>query len=339
MWLFDKIWHILTKPYRVWQTYQNLKQQVAVLTANHEDLLRELTATRHSLDEIWQHSTENRQNLSSTQQNLADLSNNFAELFAHTAKQVERIDLLYRERFDVPLSMVNRGIIDKEIYLTDTDPALRRENEDTFYFNLANAFRGNEEAMRGMLERFLPHILDAAKLNGNLPFADIGCGRGEFLNLLRENGIKCLGIDKNGESAAVAQEQGHTVIVDDASRYLNSIADASLSGISLIMVSEHIAFSDMFSYIFLFAKKTACGGPLLINTINPYCFWRYGNFCLDPSHVNYLPPEIYKLIMEMAGFKDIKIIWSEPIGLTAMAQNMLHTYYENVTIVGYKTEE
>ena len=209
------------------------------------------------------------------------------------------------------------------------------QSKDALYFNISNAFRGPENVVYNTVGLFYSYVEDAVRKNPSLPFVDFGCGRGEFLDILKEHGITCLGIDLNQVSAQRAIDHGHKVVIGDGISYLQNREDSSISGLSMIMVSEHIEFSLMFDAIFLFQKKIAVGGPLLINTINPYCFERYGNFHIDPSHINYLPPDTYKLVMEMAGFNHIKVIWTEPIR-SCISNQHLHTQYENVTLVGYK---
>lgn len=152
---------------------------------------------------------------------------------------------------------------------------------------------------------------------------------------MARNNIAAIGVDMNKESARPAIDKGHRVVIGDAMEYIRQQEDGALGGIAMIMVSEHVPFDQMFEGIFLFAKKIAAGGSLLINTINPYCFRRMGNFRLDPSHINFLPPEIYKLVMEMAGLHDIRILWSVPIGEDTFHEDV-HSRYENVTIVGYR---
>ncbi len=235
---------------------------------------------------------------------------------------------------EIPVILENDGVIPKKEYLSEYGEERKKQNSSVFYYNLSNVFRGPEDEIHKTVEFFLSYIIDAVKSNPTLPFIDFGCGRGEFLDVLKKNNIYSIGIDVNKESAKVAIENGHEVRIENAIDFLKYRGGSSISGLSMIMVSEHISFEDMFSNIFLFSSKIAEGGPLLINTINPYCYERYGNFHLDPSHINYLPPEIYKLVMEMAGFQNIRIVWSVPIRKYTVGD--LHTQYENVTLIGYR---
>ena len=252
----------------------------------------------------------------------------------HNDTLIKLDELRVLHEYTAPEYLCNNGIIDKPSYLESAREAVNPSaSMDALYANIAKAFRADMVFIRKELERFLPYIREAS--HPELPFLDIGCGQGAFLDILAENQVKALGIDFNAESVKPAIEHGHKVIIGEASEYIEAQEDQSFRGMSLIMVSEHIMFQDMYRDIFMYNRKIAQGGLLIINTINPYCYKRMGHFRLDPSHVNFLLPEIYKLIMEMAGFRDIKIIWSAPIGDYGPKSEWF-AQYENVSILGYK---
>lgn len=288
------------------------------------------------VDELVQEQQTVRETFQNVQNEIHNVQNEIQN--AHSERKELR-EILQRQqegRLEVPKLLVNEGILGYAPYLTSS---CRKDtsDRDAFYYNIAEIFRGCEGGIYQELKMFLPYVVPASMKNPNKPFLDFGCGRGEFLDLLRENQIVPKGIDLNAESCQSAKERGHDVVVGDAMEYLKGQNDDTFAGISLIMVSEHLPFSVLYDGIFLFAKKIAFGGVLFINTINPYCYRRWGNFQLDPSHVTFLPPDIYRLIFEMAGFTDVKVIWSAPVD-TLVEREGLHTAYENVSIVGYKAD-
>lgn len=248
----------------------------------------------------------------------------------------EQLEEILQSRHEVPAVLVNEGVLGHAPYLT---ASCRKDTseKDAFYYNIAEVFRGSEEHIYQGLKMFVPYVVPAALKHPDKFFLDFGCGRGEFLDLLRENNVMARGVDLNEEVCQLAKDRGHDVVVGDAIAYLEEQEEESLSGISLIMVSEHLPFPVLYDSIFLFSKKITLGGALFINTINPYCYKRWGNFQLDPSHITFLPPDIYRLIFEMAGFTDVKVIWSAPVD-TLVEREGLHTAYENVSIVGYKAD-
>lgn len=238
--------------------------------------------------------------------------------------------LEYKKRI-VPFLETN-GLIDKKIYLKEN---YRIKDMDLFYINIGKVFRNDKERMEKNINFILPYIKRASKLNKELPIIDIGCGKGDFLDALQNNNIKYIGIDLNRENAVLAENRGHKIIIGDAFPIIKEKKDNSLAGITMFQVVEHVPFKRIFENIFVFFEKINKNGILMINTINPYCYRRIGNFFLDPSHINFTPPEIYKIIMEMAGFSDIKIWLSEPIDIYNQ-EIEVYTQYENFYIIGEK---
>ncbi|MBQ7479330.1 MAG: methyltransferase domain-containing protein [Selenomonadaceae bacterium] len=319
--LWEKLYQYATKPRRALENYRKLKQQVFELQRQSE-----MQSSR----------------IQNLETQSSQMHAQFLQMQAQLAHECEDKRNLWNELRDwesrqrwvgLPGNFEDDGILNRARYLEEED--CREDGDmDRFYLHLSNVLRGSEDAIRSGNEMFLPYVLDAAREHGEHPFLDFGCGRGEFLDLLQEHGVRAIGVDMNRESAQVAIDHGHEVVIGDALDYLESRPDGELSGLSMIMVSEHIPFPQFFEAVFLFARKIVSGGPLLINTINTYCYHRMGHFQMDPSHVNFIPAETYKLLMEMAGFQRIKILWSHPVASRTCVQDV-HTEYENVTIIGY----
>ena len=262
------------------------------------------------------------------------------EPFRQTQLRVDALEGQMREQQALNVApgpfLVNDGTLGRSAYLPENlrEPAVH--DEDQLYDTLAVAFRSNAAWLHEEMERLAAFIRPVAGESGErLPIIDVGCGRGALLDVLKERGIPAVGVDLNEKSAQVAREHGHEVIIGDGLSYLRQRPAASCGGIALIMVSEHIPFSEMYQAMFLFADKTARGGVLIINTINPYCVRRLGHFCMDPSHKNFAPPDLYKVVMEMAGFVDVKMVWSAPIS-GVVPKDDWYAGYENVTLVGYR---
>jgi 2-polyprenyl-3-methyl-5-hydroxy-6-metoxy-1,4-benzoquinol methylase len=143
---------------------------------------------------------------------------------------------------------------------------------------------------------------------------DIGCGRGEFVGLLRESGIGARGIDLDADTVAHAQAEGLPVEQAEALTYLTRLPDQSLDGVFMAQVVEHLVPRDLFRLLDLCCRKMKPGGYLVAETINPTCLWALANwYLLDPSHVHPVHPETLRFLLEGAGFWKVQLRFLTPV--------------------------
>jgi len=184
--------------------------------------------------------------------------------------------------------------------------------EDAFYISFENVFRGSMEVVRGRQERVFsalePFLMDAEK-----PVLDIGCGRGEFLSLMKERKIKAIGLETNALLASHLKQEGFEVYSEDAVEYLKSLKDGSLTGITAFHVIEHFDNSYLMDFLALAYKKLAKGGFVYFETPNPYCFESLSNFYTDPTHVRPIQPFQLSFLLEYNQFTEIKLLFQEPV--------------------------
>lgn len=252
-------------------------------------------------------------------QSISEKADLNAAIATSISEKVDRLGANFSEEQVVPQELIIEGELHADSYLELARSDLSEEVEssfddkDRFYFYLSNLFRGSEENIRELQKYYLPYVIKSYKKTGGLPFADIGCGRGEFLDLLRSANIDCFGVELNKRSAYIPLQKGHKVLLGDAIKVLESMEDESLSGVSMFQVAEHLTFDYMFEFCFLAGKKVFSGGCLLIETANPACYKNNVSFYVDPSHITHPSPESYKLLVEMSGFIDVKIRFYSPV--------------------------
>jgi SAM-dependent methyltransferase len=145
------------------------------------------------------------------------------------------------------------------------------------------------------------------------PVCDVGCGRGEFLALLKEEGIPALGVDTNPLSVAQARERGFEVEEGDGVAWLSLKAPASLGGVVAFQVVEHWPAGTTFAFLRAARRALAPGGVLIAETINTDSLSALKAFFLDPTHVRPVPAEALRFLAESAGFADARIEYRAPL--------------------------
>jgi O-antigen chain-terminating methyltransferase len=157
---------------------------------------------------------------------------------------------------------------------------------DRSYLLFEDRFRGSQDDIKKRQEVYLPLLLEAwerLRTRGGYVL-DIGCGRGEFLESLREKGVEARGVDSNEEMVMSCKERGLIVESADAITYLKGIKNDSLCGIFAAQVIEHLPVDVLTEFVRLCFDKLQKGGKLIFETLNPESFYAMKWFYLDLSH-------------------------------------------------------
>jgi SAM-dependent methyltransferase len=196
------------------------------------------------------------------------------------------------------------------------DPGSRK-NGDAFtpsldaykYVGFEDQFRGSQDVIRARLESYLPYF-EAAP--GDV--LDVGCGRGEFIDLLVGRGIPARGIDLNHEMAEVCLARGLNVTEADAVGYLTSLPDASLGGLFAAQVVEHLEPGYLLKFLELAFLKLKPGGTLVLETLNPACWMAFfESYIRDITHKWPLHPETLRYLVAASGFANTSIEFRSPV--------------------------
>jgi O-antigen chain-terminating methyltransferase len=175
------------------------------------------------------------------------------------------------------------------------------------YFAFEDRFRGPRDEIKQRQLKYLNYYKDCRNV------LDIGCGRGEFLELLKENGIKAQGLDIDLNMVNFCKSKELKVNMMDAVVFLEQVEDNSLDGIFIDQVVEHLEPDYLIKMLNLCYQKLMYGYFIIIETVNPLSFVSFANFYIDLSHVKPLHPETMRFLLEVAGFREIELKFYSPV--------------------------
>jgi len=192
--------------------------------------------------------------------------------------------------------------------------ALKNEDEhllDSFYFSLEEALRGTPEQIKEEAKGYLP-LLEKAGITADI--IDIGCGRGEWLEVLRESGFRARGIDQNHIAVEHCRGLSLDVVASEARAYLRSLSDESVSAITAFHFAEHLPLEALVSFLDQAGRTLKPGGLLILETPNPENLLVGScNFYLDPTHKNPIPIPTMTLLLESRGFCCQEVLKLHPV--------------------------
>ena len=181
---------------------------------------------------------------------------------------------------------------------------------DGFYASFEDQFRGDRDEVRRRLEVYVP-ILKEAQITGGV--VDVGCGRGEWLDLLRSEGIEGQGVDRNRVFVEECRRAGLAVIEADALTHFRSLPSESLNAITSFHLVEHLQFEVLINLLDEMVRTLKRGGLLILETPNPENLLVGScNFYADPTHRHPIPSQTLQFLLESRGLHDIRILKLRP---------------------------
>ncbi len=227
------------------------------------------------------------------------------DLIGHLDAVLERLDTYERAPVDP-----NLQVADLRRRVEELERAEQKRDFRPWFTNDAfeEHFRDTKESVDCAYEELAEHIW------GWSPVLDIGCGHGEFLELLKKRGTECRGVELDAALAETARAKGLNVVAGDGLAVLAAQDDGSLGGISMIQVIEHLSIQQQLDFVALAFDKLRDGGRIVIETVNPQSLYVYAHsFYLDPTHTRPVHPAYLAFLFEQAGFIEVKWEWrNEP---------------------------
>jgi O-antigen chain-terminating methyltransferase len=185
---------------------------------------------------------------------------------------------------------------------------------DSFYLSFENRFRGSRAEIKKRVQFYLPFLASAHAGEKGRPILDLGCGRGEWLELLRENKLDARGVDLNSAMIAQCKERDLEVIHRDAIDYMRSLRANSQGGVTGFHIIEHLPFETLMDFFREARRILKPGGVAIFES--PNCknlVVGAANFNIDPTHRNPVFPETAEFMLQSHGFERIQIEYLTPV--------------------------
>ena len=217
---------------------------------------------------------------------------------------------------------------------------------DAMYVTFEDQFRGTREHIKARQKAYLPYLEHMKGGTKKAPILDVGSGRGEWLELLQENGFTVRGIDSNRMMIQHCKASGFDVVESDAMLYLKNQKEGAFSAITGFQVVEHITLKSRICLFDEALRTLKPGGVIIFETPNPEnLIVGACNFYFDPTHLRPIPPMSLKFIAEARGFEKVEIKRLHPMEYYRDASNSqlcdekiraLFTNEQDYAVIGYK---
>lgn len=236
-----------------------------------------------------------------------------AEFTASSAKAIEEVHTQFwadieKVRLEYERMIHEELRITRQKAFSSAAPAavaISSPQSDSFdfdYARFAEKFRGKADEIRERQRMYVPFFA------GRQNVLDIGCGRGEFLELMREAGVRARGLDLDPESVSMCRSKGLEADTGDVFDLLTAAADGSYDGIFAAQVVEHLTPQQVPRLVKLCSQKLKSGGILALETPNPECLAIFAtHFYIDPTHQRPIPPALLAFYFEEYGFGRVEV--------------------------------
>lgn len=217
---------------------------------------------------------------------------------------------------------------------------------EAMYVAFEDQFRGTREEIKNRQRVYLPYVEKVLQETGHAGILDVGCGRGEWLELLVERGYSAKGVDLNRIMVTQSRELGLDVEKGDAFDYFLNIEPDSLSVVTGFHIVEHLPLETMISLFDQAFRVLKPGGMVIFETPNPEnLIVGSCNFYYDPTHKNPIPPVTLRFLLEARGYQELEILrlhenaFYADLKQTDISEKVASLFFgaQDYSVIGYKT--
>ena len=289
--------------------FETLIQNEKTLLLDQIKVLNELSTSLQTA--IEREAVKRRQELdqlrSQQQQSLSQQQKAFDVAAGDLRAEIEQIHRQLQQA-RTELSLQSRNL--SSVPLSDSAAApIESHKLDALYSALEDRFRGTREEIKDRFKFYLPYVEPAHDAD----VVDLGCGRGEWIELLSETGFKARGVEKNRVQIDACRERNLEVVEDDMIAYLRKLPDESTGAVTGFHIIEHVSIDALVSLLDEVLRVLRPGGVAIFETPNPENVLVGSNFFyLDPTHHHPLPSELTYFLFESRGFDRVEVLPLHP---------------------------
>ncbi len=241
--------------------------------------------------------------LESAEENGVDLASQVKRLTS-ALDDTDRQGIFLKRRIVTLLEKIENGPSANDVAVAKKEIE-RLDSQD--YVKFENLHRGSREEIRERLKVYTTWF------EGLTDLLDVGCGRGELLELFRDAGMEARGIDINETMVEKCRELGLKAETDDALLHIGKLENGSLGGVSAVQFIEHLPTEKMIEFFTLAIDKLRPGGLVVAETVNPACLATFcGAFYVDITHNKPIHPFALRFALERIGYSDVRIEYLSP---------------------------
>jgi SAM-dependent methyltransferase len=258
--------------------------------------------------------TEISQQMSGVSEELERVAKQLAREIADIREEAKKAQFLFDEATSRPY------LSDPSSLYTVDDEGLESlafrdaPGPQPIYAGFEDLFRGSMEMIR---ERQRPYL---ELLRDHAPVIDVGCGRGELLDLLKAEGLEASGIDLDPDMVETCRARGLDVELGDGLELLEKQADASVGAVFSAQVVEHLGTDDVVRLLRVALGKLRPGGLFVAETVNPHSPRALKAFWVDPTHVRPIFPETLLALARLTGYRSGSVYF--PLGSGSLDQDL-----------------
>lgn len=272
---------------------KDLNSTVRKLAVQSENLALEATTNSERIESIRKSQSLHASRVSRQADVLESLAEQLSDMSMYLREQLQSIPYMSE-----PYTFLMKNGSGNEVLGYET-PVDSRDG----YASFEDIFRGPESLIRKRQEFYRQFV------NPERQVVDIGCGRGEFLDILQSADITAIGVDSDPSMVTRAATNGHVVANEDAVGFLRTQDDCSISTIFTAQMIEHLQYNELVDLIHESSRTICDGGVLIMETVNPYSMPAFRTFWTDLTHQKPIFPEVLLAITQASGFSRARVVF------------------------------